>query len=420
MDEGLLMRALLLAILFGSLGLAPAVAHDNGPKGSSSDAAPVQKTVPAPAQPSQPAAPTPSAQPRSEADTKLVETILYYYVRKDISKLPVIFDAIRDNDRMAHTGLSRAVLAGFLSMVFIQNRSRVEGWIGTTSYPLEAKAILEFSLWQSGNSDLISALFHERPDFVNTKPGNLFALTPRSPVEMDLKWGAFYATGNPGFVGAMVDALDKSRGLTGSRELDAAIRKASALGLAVNMRDHEMIERFLRQRAAEATGDYKQALDTMLAARTAEIKPAADHDGDFSGQIATVMLPDATRTNADAISSRLSVDSGPQTARRGDTVGVTVLFSGMALADDLSADVSYDIKVTAPDGTIDDHSSKTDVRALKEKIPTRFNVLDSRSTLSIHFEPDDKSGPYRIDVLLKDNIGGHKVALSKSIELLDR
>jgi len=171
-------------------------------------------------------------------------------------------------------------MAGFLSMVFVQNRSRVAGWLGNGSYPSDSKAVLEFSLWQSGNADLIEAVFHERPDFIATKPGNLFSLTPRSPLEMDLKWGAFYATGNPGFVGAMVDALDQSRALTGSRELDAAIRRGSLIGLGDNMRDHELIMRLIQQRAAEATGDYQQVLNSLIATRLAEIKQASDHDGD--------------------------------------------------------------------------------------------------------------------------------------------
>jgi len=99
---------------------------------------------------------------------------------------------------------------------------------------------------------------------------------------------------------------------------------------------------------------------------------------------------------------------------------VTLLFSGMQLAQDLSANVTYDIKVIDPDGAVDSRSVQTDAVALKEKVPSRFNVLESRSTLSIHFEPDDKAGPYRIDVMLKDNIGGRKVATSRSVELVDK
>ncbi|MDQ0392210.1 hypothetical protein [Labrys monachus] len=350
-------------------------------------------------------------------DPQLAQAIIYYYVRKDVSAIPLLMEALRTGEVM-RSGVSRAALAGFFSMVFIQNRSRVEGWIRNGAYPGDSKAILEFSLWQSGNADLIDALFHERPDFLATRPGNLFTLTPRSPVEMDLKWGAFYATGNPGFIAAMVDSIDRSRILTGSRELDNAIRNMSAAGLAVNMRQHELIERFLRQREADATGEYKQALDAMLAARAAELKPAPDHDGEFSAEMEMMRLPEGN--SAPEMPKPVSADGGPQTARRGDTIGISVLFSGMALAPDLSADVSYDMKVTGPDGVIDSRSTQTDVQALKQKVPTRFNVLDSRSTVSLHFEPDDKSGVYRVDILLKDNIGGRKVALSRSVELLDK
>lgn len=396
------MRALLLAIWLGSLGITPAIAQN--------------AARPSPAPTPQAALAVSQARP-TPADIRLAETIVFYYVRKDPTTLFPVFAALREPGGLTRTHLSRASLAGFLSMVFLQNRSRLEGWIGPgANYPPDMKSVLIFALWQSGNTDLIYPLFHELPNFTTDKPGNLYTLTPRSDVEMDLKWGAFFATGSPGFVAAMVDALDAGRPLTGSRELDAAIRSTSLAGLTLNMRQHEVLERYIRQRSLEAGGAYKQVLNALLASREAAYKPAPDHDGDFAGAIATLMLPE--KDAADGIA--MAGPDGPRTARRGDTIGVTVLFSGMQLADDLSADVSYDIKVTAPDGRVDPNSSQSGVAALKDRIPGRFNVLDSRSTLSIHFEPDDKPGPYRIDVLLKDNIGGKKVALSRSIELLDK
>lgn len=405
------MRALLLAIWLGSLCMAPALAQDPAQN------SPVPTPSPAPGQE---AAPDNSKPPAVQVDVKLAETIVYYYVNKDPSTLSVVFDALRDSDAITRTGLSRASLAGFLSMVFVQNRSRLEGWIGSgANYPPDSKSALVFALWQSGNADLISALFHEQPNFISDKPGNLYTLTPRSAVEMDLKWGAFFATGNPGFVGAMADSLDVSRPLTGSRELDIAIRQTSAAGLALNLRQHEILERYIRQRESDAAGPYKKALDALLTASAAKTQRAPYYDGDFSGLIATLKLPDNASANT-AVIGAAEVANSPQTARRGETIGVTVLFSGMQLTNDLSADVSYDIKVTGPDGTVDPRSTQNSVTALKERVPTRFNVLDSRSTLSIHFEPNDKAGSYRIDVLLKDNVGGKKVALTRSIVLLDK
>jgi hypothetical protein len=185
------------------------------------------------------------------------------------------------------------------------------------------------------------------------------------------------------------------------------------------MRQHELIMRLLQQRASDATGDYQQVLNSMLATRAAEVKLAPDHDGEFSGEIATVRLP-VSAAATPATQTLAVADTDPRTAKRGDTIGVTLLFSGMQLTQDLSADVSYDIKVTGPDGSVDSSSVQTDAVALREKVPTRFNVLESRSTLSIHFESNDKTGPYRIDATLRDNVGGRKVSTSRSVELVDK
>ena len=403
------MRTLLLAFVLVGFCFAPAAAQNSSP--------------PSPQRPALPALPPPPAKAKalpSAADIKLAETIVFFYVRNDLAAVPDVFAALRNSEAISRTGLSRATLAGFFSMLFVQNRARVEGWIGSgADYPADSKSVLIFALWQSGNTGLIASLFHEEPGFLRDRPGNLYTLAPSRPVEMDLKWGAFFATGNPGFLAALVDAIDPRKPLTGSNELDKSIRINAAQGLAYNVRQHEVLERYLVQRAGEASGPYKQALDTLLATRSVAYKPAPDRDGDFSGTIAMLKLPDTPATDGNA-SEAIALSGAMPQARRGDTIGVTVLFSGMGLHKDLSADVSYDIKVTGPDGSVDPRSTQQGVTALKDKVGGRFNLVDSRSTLSIHFEPGDKPGPYRIEVLLKDNVGGRKVMLSRSIELLDK
>ncbi|WP_146126885.1 hypothetical protein [Labrys okinawensis] len=403
-----MIRTLLLASIVTSLCLAPAAAQNSSP------------SPPPPALPPQPSPPAQAKALPSAADVRLAEAIVFFYVRNDPAAVPEIFAALKNSETIARTGLSRATLAGFFSMLFLQNRARVEGWIGAGgAYPPDSKSVLTFALWQSGNTDLIASLFHEEPGFLRDKPGNLYTLAPSRPVEMDLKWGAFFATGNPGFLATLVDALDPRRPLTGNNQLDKSIRINAAQGLANNLRQHEVLERYLLQRAGEASGPYKQVLDALLASRSVAFKPGPDRDGDFSGSIAMLKLPDKPAADGGASEATALTGAMPQ-ARRGDTIGVSVLFSGMGLQKDLSADVSYDIKVTGPDGTIDPRSTQEGVTALKEKVAGRFNLVDSRSTLSIHFEPDDKPGPYRIDVLLKDNVGGRKVTLTRSIELLDK
>ncbi len=120
--------------------------------------------------------------------------------------------------------------------------------------------------------------------------------------------------------------------------------------LAHIVRQHEVLERYLGQRAEEASGSYKQALDTLLASRSAGFRPAPDRDGDFSGTIAMLKLPGISLRPGGSAPGATALSGEMPQVRRGDTIGVTVLFSGMGLQKDLSADVSYDIKVTRPDG----------------------------------------------------------------------
>jgi len=106
------------------------------------------------------------------------------------------------------------------------------------------------------------------------------------------------------------------------------------------------------------------------------------------------------------------------TAKRGDIVGLKISFTGMSLTDDLRADVTYVVKVFAPDGSVSDGTDDKDEVALQGKVPLRFSGCDNQHVIAIRFEQRDPLGTDKIVALVKDNVGHHQVPLSGAVELV--
>jgi hypothetical protein len=93
------------------------------------------------------------------------------------------------------------------------------------------------------------------------------------------------------------------------------------------------------------------------------------------------------------------------------------VFAGMQLTDDLTADVTFDLTVLAPDGTVYDKMELKGIEAFKARTPTRFRVFDNRSVVKLRFEPRDKLGEYKFLAEVRDNVGESKLSLVKEIQL---
>jgi len=341
----------------------------------------------------------------------------YYYVNKDVSHVGAFVHWIAGSDFGKNSNFSPPA-TGFLAVVFADNPDLVRGWVSNVAPNPDAKVVIEHALWMSGHANLITDVFHDSPDYATRTVPTFMSLPLDTPGSWDVMWAAFSATGNTAYPERLIDLLDDSVTFTGNDKLDAVYHKTVAWSLSSNMSQHELILRMVRREAERRTGPVQQKLKEMLAKVEAERVAMPDCDGDFCAMLTLV-----TEENLKELDK--PYDQGPvlnelHEAKTGDHVAVTIIFAGMGLGDDLSADVTYDLKTIRPDGTIYDGAEHKDLVALKSKIPQRFAVFDNRPMLlMIRFEPQDPRGTYRIEALVKDNIGGKKVKLVKEITLKD-
>ena len=107
------------------------------------------------------------------------------------------------------------------------------------------------------------------------------------------------------------------------------------------------------------------------------------------------------------------------TAKIGDVIALKLIFTGMDLRANNTAEVVFDIAITQPDGTPYGGGVHENVIALKQEIFERDRVFNSDAVLVIGFEPEDPLGVYDIQMNVRDIVGGHELSLAETITLVE-
>ncbi|HEY5296935.1 MAG TPA: hypothetical protein VIK59_03330 [Verrucomicrobiae bacterium] len=90
-------------------------------------------------------------------------------------------------------------------------------------------------------------------------------------------------------------------------------------------------------------------------------------------------------------------------ARRGVPIFTVVVFAGVGLQKDGSANVTFDAVIHKPDGSI--YGRQTDMVGVQGRIdPSPKTLQLCRDYMGIRIEPKDPAGTYTVEVFVKDNI----------------
>ncbi|MDR3527677.1 MAG: hypothetical protein P4L57_10380 [Rhizomicrobium sp.] len=340
----------------------------------------------------------------------------YYYVDKDVSQVGAYVHWLAASD-FSKSPNSVMPMTSFLAAVFVDNPTRVRGWVADVAPNSAAKNVIERALWLSGHADLIKDVFHDAPDYVAQQPASFATLPLTTPGSWDVMWSAFFATGNTAYPARLVDFLDAHVSFSANEKVDAVFHRTVAWSLMANAGQHELILRMLRQEAQKRSGPVQQTLKAMVARIDGQHLVMPNCDDGFCATLN--LISEENLKELDKPFDQVPILTELHQVKPGDHVAVNISFAGIALADDLSTDVVYDIQTFKPDGTLYEAEHK-DLVALKRKVPQRFVVFDNRpEILLIRFEPQDPRGTYRIEVVVKDKIGGKSLKLAKAITLKD-
>jgi hypothetical protein len=150
-------------------------------------------------------------------------------------------------------------LAVFFGRVFAQNRNSLGKWVdelrrGPEDQQFFAGLALWFSdvtdrdrwldtLGENGSSQLRSYINDLRGD----KPPDLTSIEVRQPLELDMLWASFFATGDTRYVVRVIQVLAPSSG----QRSDATVAAAARWSLTSNARAHSLVLEVCRKRASQ-------------------------------------------------------------------------------------------------------------------------------------------------------------------------
>jgi hypothetical protein len=342
--------------------------------------------------------------------------ITYYYMDKDPADVVALLKLIQDGDVLAKHDSAAVPFGAFLATVFSNSPEQINSIAKSAKFTGHTRRLVQEALWQSGHAATVKEVFGESPGEFDAKPVSLKKRPIKGPDDLDMMWGAFLASGDTAYVKRIIPVLGRDHPLSGDPRLDEATRQAAEWSLESNMLQHELVYRLIRKEAKSRNGEVRQTLREILKSAKPNHKLShASRDGNFHAAL-FIMEQEAMAEFQKPSDAPLKLAS-MSTARRGDIVGIKILFYGIELAADLSADVVYDLKVIEPGGGLYDDTDLKDLKALAGKVPTRFRFFNNAETVMLRFEPKDKLGTYQIMATIRDQIGGKSVALQGEITL---
>ena len=137
----------------------------------------------------------------------------------------------------------------------------------------------------------------------------------------------------------------------------------------------------------------------------------------IEGQVVPTLSKNMEDQWIELLPERPPIINAISTVVRGQPFQLRFFFRNPALAGQ-KADVAASVRITDPNGRIL-HETKEDVTLCRALRTDKRNFSLSPFHLAMNFDDQNPSGPYRIDVLLKDRNSGATVPLQTTIQLAD-
>jgi len=304
----------------------------------------------------------------------------YFYLDKDPSDAIKVLSITQDHGLLDDADSAYEPMVAFLATVFSENPAKIDSIAKSRKFEGRTKSLVQEALWLSGNVSHVKDIFGDVPAAFNDKPKELRKRSVRDAADLDRMWGAFLASGDTTYVKKIIAVLDKKHTLSGSSEEKAITREAAEWSLKSNMFQHELVFRTIKTQAEARRGEVRKKLKKLLSSLD-QAPSLTNKDGEFSAMLLT-MDEESMKEFRKPTDVPLKLDV-IKTARRGDIIGIKIAFTGIALAEDLTADVVFDLKILDPDGEIYDETDLKDLEALKRRIPTRFRFFNNAETVMI-------------------------------------
>lgn len=198
---------------------------------------------------------------------------MQYYLDPDPDRVPWFLREIEEQGVLEREG-SAGPMIGFLSHVMAENPERLSEWFPPDDRIfLDERAVYYRALWQAdvpeakailddvqerGPDELVEQLLEMR----YSSPRPILEWPVRSPGDLDVLWGAFFATGDIQYIEAIISVVEGSA--SGYEEI--VIQGAAAWSLRANARQHELVYRTCKNHVDDdgrpSSDDLKQIVES--------------------------------------------------------------------------------------------------------------------------------------------------------------
>ena len=366
--------------------------------------------------------PTQNALPVSQAESQPVapknfagDWTTYFYINQPIADIPQYIQWMDDEKMLVEYPSAFSPICGFLGQVFSDNPGDVTHWVKNANVSKEMGELLQCALWFSGDTELIQSLPGDLALLENNAP-DLVDIDISSPSDLDVLWGAFMASGDPKYPDRLIDFSVSDQQANFEDDVTYFLTQSSAeWSIASNALQHEIVRRSVENKINELAGPQKEKLETILEQINSGRNQFGSQSGEFSAKLVVIDQDNVEEFEKPSFSP--PVLAPVSSAKIGDIVAVKLLFTGLGLSESLHSNVTFDLKVVAPDGSIYSGADFKNLKALEGRTPVRFNIFNNQTTPMLRFEPKDQPGDYKISAVVYDNIGNQAVELNEIIRV---
>jgi hypothetical protein len=188
----------------------------------------------------------------------------YYYKDKESSQTGNFLKWLQTTQTLESNPNAVQPTAAFLSIIFADNPTKVLNWIKIADFTGNTRKAIEVALWFAGKQVELKA-FAKKDAAAYSKPApKLSKIEVLSPIELDMMWGAFQASGKDVYVQKVIDALGSA---------DVVTQEAAQWSLATNMKLHPFVRQIVQSEARIRIGVVKEKLDELVTYEEENLKP---------------------------------------------------------------------------------------------------------------------------------------------------
>lgn len=352
---------------------------------------------------------------KNEIKAKNGYWLTYYYMEQNPDGVIAEIQELNDKNKFSY-GPETANTILMLSNIFMLNPDKIDYIINRLNLSEKGNKLVIVALAKANQRKKAAEYgtkckwSEKKLKLINKVPSLNIDTTIKSkmilvPKQINELLAAFLASADDKYLLRTIKALE---------EHNIVAKIAAQSIITENTRKHELIRK-VALKESKNKDLSKETRDFLETASSVPRNNFPDHDGTFGATLATISPDYGNEWNEKSDTTSVEIN-GKKSLKKGEVTELAVFFIGMDLKDDLTADVTYDIKIIKPDGSI--ASQDTNLVALKAKIPTPFTVYRPNEAIKYAYGENDASGTYKVKATIHDNVSGKSLDLKTEFELL--